>query len=240
VESDQGHWRLDDRVADRYRVDAVVATGGAGTVYRVLDLRSNAELALKCLRTNKQDASAARLFRAEYQTLCQLTHPRIVRAYDYGVTAFGPYYTMELLDGIDVREAAPLPALEVCRLLRDVASALAMLHARRLLHRDVSYRNVRCTASGHAKLIDFGAMMPIGAAAELIGRLSSRPRPCSSASSVRARICIRSARSPIGCSRRVTHILRRICTRCSSCGRRRASRESRTGRPTSLPSSSGW
>ena len=54
---------------------------------------------------------------------------------------------MELLDGQDLRELAPLPWREACALLRDVASSLALLHARRLLHRDVSPRNVRCTAT---------------------------------------------------------------------------------------------
>ncbi|HEX4351983.1 MAG TPA: serine/threonine-protein kinase, partial [Polyangiales bacterium] len=146
-----------------------LASGGSGIVYRVVDTRDGGELALKCLRSDKPDPRAIRLFRDEYHTLCQLTHPRIVSVYDYGLCESGAYYTMELLDGIDVREAAPLPVLDVCRLLRDVASALAMLHARRLLHRDVSYRNVRCTASGCAKLIDFGAMTPLGIAAEVIG-----------------------------------------------------------------------
>jgi serine/threonine protein kinase len=156
-------------VSDRYKVLQELGVGGSGIVYRVLDTRENVELALKVLRADKTDARSTRLFRAEYRMLCQLTHPRIVSVYEYGVGSTGAYYTMELLDGLDVREAAPLPMAEVCRLLRDVASALAMLHARRLLHRDVSYRNVRCTASGCAKLIDFGALTPIGTTAEVIG-----------------------------------------------------------------------
>lgn len=156
-------------IADRYRVEEELASGGSGIVYRVVDTRDGSIRALKCLRSDRADTRAFKLFRDEYRTLCQLTHPRIVSVYDYGVYDTGAYYTMELLDGIDVREAAPLPMRDVCRLLRDVASALAVLHARRLLHRDVSYRNVRCTADGCAKLIDFGAMTSVGATAEVIG-----------------------------------------------------------------------
>jgi tetratricopeptide (TPR) repeat protein len=156
-------------IADRYEVVEEIASGGSGIVYRVRDMRASVVLALKCLRADKTEPRDVKLFRDEYRTLCQLTHPRIVSVYDYGVCASGAYYTMELLDGLDVREAAPLPVLDVCRLLRDAASALAMLHARRLLHRDVSFRNVRCTAGGCAKLIDFGAMTPIGTAADVIG-----------------------------------------------------------------------
>ncbi len=51
------------------------------------------------------------------------------------------FYTMELLDGRDLRELAPLHYVEACRYLRDVASSLALLHARRLLHRDLSPRH---------------------------------------------------------------------------------------------------
>ncbi len=161
--------QVDACVSDRYKVLEELGVGGSGIVYRVLDARENVERAVKVLRADKRDALSTRLFREEYRTLCQLTHPRIVSVYEYEVTSSGAYYTMELLDGLDVRDAAPLPVVEACRLLRDVASALAMLHARRLLHRDVSYRNVRCTASGCAKLIDFGALTTIGSNAQVIG-----------------------------------------------------------------------
>jgi len=53
--------------------------------------------------------------------------------------------------------------------LFDVCSCLALLHSRRLLHRDVSPRNVRCTADGQAKLIDFGAMAVMGHSRQVVG-----------------------------------------------------------------------
>ena len=49
------------------------------------------------------------LFEREYHTLVRLKHPRIIEVYDYGIDEHGPYYTMELLDGSDLRELAPLP-----------------------------------------------------------------------------------------------------------------------------------
>ncbi len=59
-------------------------------------------------------------------------------AYDYASDATGPFYTMELLDGSDASTLAPMPWSGACRVLRDVASALALLHARRLVHRDIA------------------------------------------------------------------------------------------------------
>ena len=109
------------------------------------------------------------LFEREYHTLVRLKHPRIIEVYDYGLTDQGPYYTMELLDGQDLQQLAPLPYREACRHLRDVASSLALLHAHRLVHRDVSPRNVRLTADGRAKLIDFGALATFGIAEDVVG-----------------------------------------------------------------------
>jgi serine/threonine protein kinase len=76
---------------------------------------------------------------------------------------------MELLDGSDLFELGKRPWRQACSVLRDVASALAMLHSRRWLHRDLSPRNVILQPSRLAKLIDFGAMVPMGVARALVG-----------------------------------------------------------------------
>jgi hypothetical protein len=151
-----------------YAVEAELGKGGMGTVYRARDTRSGQKVALK--RTLQRPGSAgALLFEREYFTLAELAHPRIIEVYDYGVDEEGAYYTMELLDGTDLRDKRDLPLAETCALLCDVASSLAILHSRGLLHRDVSPRNVRCTADGRAKLIDFGAMAPMGVTHEVVG-----------------------------------------------------------------------
>ena len=90
----------------------------------------------------------------------------VIEVYDYGIDDRTPYYTMELLDGGDLRERSPLPWRDVCSLLRGVCSSLALIHSRRLVHRDVTPANIRCTRDGEAKLIDFGAMAPVGAVAD--------------------------------------------------------------------------
>jgi serine/threonine-protein kinase len=158
-------------VAGRYWIEDVLGRGGMGAVYRVRDQRTGRALALK--RGWSKDARKAErrdaLLEREYYTLVQLAHPKIIEVYEYGVDDNGPYYTMELLEGADLDKRGPLPWKQACALLYDVASSLAMVHARGLIHRDVSLRNVRCTPEGRAKLIDFGAMAPMGVVREIAG-----------------------------------------------------------------------
>jgi tetratricopeptide (TPR) repeat protein len=141
-----------------------------GTVHRVHDTRDGRELALKRLILSEgKDETIAELFEREYHTLSELAHPRIIEVYDYGRDQGGAYYTMELLTGSDLRELGQIPWEKACALLRDLASSLAIVHSRRLIHADLSPRNVRCTADGRAKLLDFGAMMPMGMAQRMVG-----------------------------------------------------------------------
>jgi hypothetical protein len=142
-------------------------------VYRAFDRAARRDVALKrltfCSGSGTKQDSALELFEREFHTLAQLSHPRIIEVYDYSVDASGPYYTMELLDGKDLRERSPLPWREASALLYDVCSSLALVHSRRLVHRDVSPRNIRCTPDGRGKLIDFGTMAPMGPGAVIVG-----------------------------------------------------------------------
>jgi hypothetical protein len=159
-----------ERVASRYVVKEELASGGMGVVYRVLDRSTGEERALKRLNKNAtNELFLIEAFEREYQVLAGLDHPRIIRVFDYGKDEIGPYYTMELLEGEDLRKAAPLHYREACSVLRDVATSLALLHARRLIHRDLSPTNVRMTPDGHCKLIDFGALVSFGSSRLVVG-----------------------------------------------------------------------
>lgn len=155
-------------IAGRYRIEAGLGRGGAAQVLRVTDVSRGAQLALKRLAWSAKPRLTAQ-FELEYQTLASLKHPRIVEVYEYGRDPDGAFYTMELLAGEDLRDRAPIPWREMCRYLRDAAEALGLLHARRLVHRDVSPRNLWRCESGRVKLIDFGALSPFGPVDHLMG-----------------------------------------------------------------------
>src|SRR5687767_6668842 len=107
------------RIADRYQVHELLGRGGMASVYRVTDSVTGRQLALKQLLAARKtnSASIVALFEREFHTLKELSHPRVIAVYDYGVDGDGPYYTMELLDGGDLVSRAPVPWRELCGLL---------------------------------------------------------------------------------------------------------------------------
>lgn len=161
-----------DLVNERYEIGELLGKGGMAVVHRATDLSSGRVVALKLFTVSKDDRhyrDSADLFEREYVTLAQLSHPHIVEVYDYFGAGVGPHYTMELVDGGDLRERAPMPWQRACELIDAVCSSLALVHSRRLVHRDVSPRNIRCTREGKAKLIDFGALVPMGPGTTIVG-----------------------------------------------------------------------
>ncbi len=154
-------------IASRYRVQALLGEGGMGAVFRVLDESQGRALALKRLGLGSE---ADRLrFRREFHTLANLRHAGVVQVYEYGLDEQGPFYTMELLEGRDLSESASLPVPTVVRVLRDVVEILAFIHSRRLLHRDLTPRNIRLDAQGRARLLDFGILATMGVPGEVAG-----------------------------------------------------------------------
>lgn len=159
-------------IASRYAVLGELGRGGMAVVYAAHDRLKNLDVAIKRLEVAQDSPSfdrASRLFESEYVALTRLAHPRIVAVYDYGHDNGQPFYTQEMLGGGDLQERAPMAWRDACSMLVDVCSGLSLLHSRRLVHRDITPRNVRCTADGRAKLIDFGALAPFGVNKHVVG-----------------------------------------------------------------------
>jgi tRNA A-37 threonylcarbamoyl transferase component Bud32 len=154
--------------AGRYEVEGLLGRGGMGAVYKVRDLATGEQVALKRLHRGA-DRKSCELLEREYSTLARLRHPRIVQVFDYGVDQGSPFYTMELLEGADLSQRSPMSWRSVCACVRDVASILGVLHARQLVHRDLSPRNLWQTSAGRLKLLDFGALTHFGLAREIAG-----------------------------------------------------------------------
>lgn len=157
----------EELVGGRFRVLAHLGSGGMASVFRARDEATGKLVALKRLSSGGEGAGLR--FRREFHTLAGLSHPRIVQVFEFGVDPKGCFYTMELLEGRELRQLGRVEPARACALLRDLAAALAFLHTRQLLHRDVAPRNVWCTQEGRAKLLDFGLLASPGVPLEVAG-----------------------------------------------------------------------
>ena len=152
-------------LAERYRIDALVARGGMARVYRARDERLERDVAIKVLAPPySDDAAFTERFLGEARAAASLSHPSLVHVYDSGSDGPAHYIVMELLDRHrtlrDVlSDRGSLPVGEVVRIGRELLAGLRVVHDRGLVHCDVKAANVML-GTGPAKLIDFGIAQP--------------------------------------------------------------------------------
>jgi serine/threonine protein kinase len=159
----------------RYELRGVLGRGGMAEVRDGWDIRLDRPVAVKLLHPvfNSQPDNRRR-FEVEARAAAALNHPHIVSVHDSGEHAGMPYIVMERLSGhtlADVIAGGPLPQPQVRSILEDVLSALAAAHTAGILHRDIKPANILFSASGHAKLADFGIAKSATAAHTVTGQI---------------------------------------------------------------------
>ncbi|GAB3196729.1 Stk1 family PASTA domain-containing Ser/Thr kinase [Nocardioides hungaricus] len=157
------------RVLDsRYRIGPRIARGGMASVYEATDLRLDRTVAVKVMHPGlgDDDEFAARFVR-EARAAARLSHPHVVAVYDQGDDHGTVFLSMELIDGITLRDVirkeAPMPPARALALLEPVLSALAAAHRAGLIHRDVKPENVLIADDGRIKVADFGLARAVSA-----------------------------------------------------------------------------
>src|SRR5215468_107137 len=136
----------------RYRVEAFLAQGGMGRVYRAVDTVLGRRVALKVLAGDQPPDSpaVARLLR-EARAAAALSHPNICSVFDVGEVDGLPFIAMELVEGTSLRALLSDPATGLDQRLRwvhDLALALAAAHRAHVVHRDIKPDNVMVASDG--------------------------------------------------------------------------------------------
>jgi eukaryotic-like serine/threonine-protein kinase len=144
-------------VAGRYQVEAEVGRGGMGTVFRARDLELGEIVALKVFKQVPDQPTLLARFKQELSLCRQLTHANIVRLHDLGAHGVYSFITMELLDGVSLRELrGKLTLPRTIGFLTQLCDGLAAVHGRGIVHRDIKAANVFVTREGVVKIMDFG------------------------------------------------------------------------------------
>ena len=159
----------------RYELRGVLGRGGMAEVRDGWDIRLDRPVAIKLLYPVFATQPDSRLrFAVEARAAAGLNHPHIVSVHDSGEHAGVPYIVMERLSGqtlADTIAGGPLTQPHVRSTLDDVLSALTAAHAEGVLHRDIKPANILFSASGRAKLADFGIAKGPGAAHTMTGEI---------------------------------------------------------------------
>lgn len=155
-----GRTGLSGNQVGRYQVEELIGHGGMGEVYRGFDPTLRRPIVVKRLHPDgPHNAERSRRLQREAQLHGQLTHPHIVRVYDFVATDRSDYIVSELIEGETLRSAAARQRLSLgaaMRFLVQIASAVAYSHERGIVHRDLKPDNILVTKDGHAKVTDFG------------------------------------------------------------------------------------
>ncbi|MET9395348.1 protein kinase [Streptomyces sp. NPDC006624] len=145
-------------LAGRYRLDALIGSGGAADVYRGVDLRLKRPVAVKVFRAGTGfDTEEA--FRSEAVILARLQHPGLVTAFDAGQHGGEAFLVMQLVEGCTLKSRiaeGPLSCEAAAALGAALAEALAHAHEKGIVHRDVKPSNILLDSCGVPKLTDFG------------------------------------------------------------------------------------
>lgn len=166
-------------LANRYRIEAMIGSGGMGVVYRARDRVLGESIAIKLLRAEivAADIVAREQLRNELRLARRITHRNVVRTHDIGESDGMPFLTMEYVEGaslatvIRVRGALPLPA--VLSMARQLMRALAAAHEAQIVHGDIKPQNLLIGPNGVLKVTDFGIARVVRSAQRLSGAAHS-------------------------------------------------------------------
>lgn len=158
-------------IDDRYVLGDLLGSGGMARVFLAHDETLDRDVALKILWEQYADnEELVERFKREARSAAALNHPNIVSVYDWGCSEDDMYYiVMEYIPGGTLKDRivgeGALDPGTAAELGCQVAEALGFAHKRGVIHRDVKPQNILLTASGEAKVADFGIARAVGAMA---------------------------------------------------------------------------
>lgn len=158
-------YQIGARLNHRYELVQVLGQGATGVVYRAIDHQMfEQQVAVKVLYPHLiARESVVTRFRNEVRIARELSHPHIVRIFEWATEGTDRHFlVMELVRGVPLRallDSQPdrrIPFGDVLRVLYETADALAAAHRQGIVHRDLKPDNIILDEQGHVKILDFG------------------------------------------------------------------------------------
>ena len=178
------HFPENNTVVDTYRIIKEIGRGGMARIFEAEHTVTHERCALKILAPSDEVYLLSERFLQEFKALSRLKHPNVLTVFECGTFQNRPYFSMELLHGVTLKDAIPdwmrLPSTErfarARHVLLQVTAALDHIHQHGWIHRDVTPANIMLLEDGSVKLMDFGVVKIPGneqtRAGEVIGTVA--------------------------------------------------------------------
>jgi serine/threonine-protein kinase len=159
--------RLKAALANRYRIERELGSGGMATVYLAQDLKHERQVALKVMRPELSAILGGERFLREIRIAAKLNHPNILALHDSGEAEAFLYYVMPYVEGESLRakldRERQLSVDEAIAVTKQVGAALDYAHEKGVIHRDIKPENI-LIHQGQALVADFGIALAVSAA----------------------------------------------------------------------------
>lgn len=143
----------------KYKIEALIAQGGMGAVYKAIHPTLNRPVIIKKL-TLKGRKDITERFKREARILMDFRHDGIVNMYDHFKLGSSYYIILEFIDGKALDEVMKkqryLDNGTTAYILYNTALALNYAHEKKVIHRDIKPANILLSKTGDIKLVDFG------------------------------------------------------------------------------------
>ena len=163
-QSNSNTLKIGEVFAGKYEIISLLGKGGMGEVYLAKDNYLNVNVALKLLIFEDQfDDVASQRFLREVLLTREVSSPVVVKTYDANMHEGQPFFTMEYVDGVSLKERIQKNDLSldhVVEILQELCVGLKAIHEAGIIHRDLKPGNIILTESGKVKITDFGVATP--------------------------------------------------------------------------------
>jgi serine/threonine-protein kinase len=156
----------------RYKIDALLGSGGMSAVYKAYDPNLRRTVAIKLIHPHlSTDLDFVYRFKKEAAAVAAFRHPNIVQVFDFDSDGEVYYMVLEFVPGETLQDRlkhlkknnTPMPVEQAVRIILNMCDALSYAHKQGTIHRDIKPANIMLDPEGQAILMDFGIVKILNA-----------------------------------------------------------------------------
>lgn len=143
-----------------YRLARLIRMGNSCQVWEAIESDTGKRFCLKVLREDfRENKAEVNFLKCEYEVATSLTHPNVIKMYDFVTTGHAPFLVMELFSELNIKQALRRGPESIAymldRIIEQCTESLYYMHSQGYVHCDLKPDNFLVSRNGEVKLIDF-------------------------------------------------------------------------------------